>query len=200
MRFGLALMVLGLVAGISALPAFAQQQQQQQQLYQYNGGYTNPTLYNSPGNYTQQSDGGSIYNSGANLQMLPMQQMTAGKNAPSYTYGGQKNASMYNYGSMSGLDPNAAGALSPDQARAIRAQRDAQAQTYQQQYMQTLQQQQNPYAQQAQQMMSAGSQYQGSSFGALYADSDQQKPTKKKVIYKQLNNPLVEPPRLFNID
>ena len=199
MRYILSLAVLGLVAGAGA-PAFAQQQQQQPQSYVYGGQQqNNNSIYNSLGNYRDDINAGAFYNNGANLQMLPMNQMIAGRDAPSYAFGNrQQNQQAGLYGNNGGFG-NAMGGLSPDQARQIRAQRDANAQAYQQQYMDSMQQQQmqnNPYAQQNM----AGSQYQGSQFSQLYAENAEPKPVKKKVIYNELNNPLKEPPRLFNPD
>lgn len=211
MRFGLSVAVLSLVL-VSGLPAHAQQQQQQQQSYVYGGGNTNSApVYNS----TFGAGGGaatgspSIYNSGSSLQMLPMQQMTAGQNAPSYTYRNQgQNAqpyTNYNTGPMA-LNPNAIGSLTADQARMIREQRNLQANAYQEQYMEQLRQRDlnnpylNPNAQQQQQAMNGASQYQGAQFSQLYANSGQPRPVAKpKVLYNELNDPLVEPPRLFNI-
>ncbi len=205
MRFGLSLAVLGALLA-SAMPVHAQQQQQQQPSYVYGGSTPSAPLYNSTGNYTTQTNGGSFYNSGANLQMLPMQQMVAGKNAPSYSYrGGQGQVQPYNYNSAGMLDPSMMGSLSPEQARMARDQRNANAAAYQQQYLEQLRQRDmnNPYAVQQQDpnMMNGASQYQGAQFSQLYANSDQPKPqVKRKVLYNQLNNPLVEPPKLFNTD
>lgn len=211
MRFGLSVAVLSLVL-VSGLPAQAQQQQQQQSSYVYGGGSTNSgPVYNSTvGSAARQTTGNvSIYNSGNALQMLPMQQMAAGQNAPSYTYGHQKQNAQpytnYNSGPMA-LNPNAIGSLSADQARMIREQRNMQANAYQEQYMEQLRQRDlnNPYLNQPQQQqlqaMNGASQYQGAQFSQLYANSGQPKPVvKPKVLYNELNNPLVEPPRLFNI-
>ncbi len=207
MRLVLFMTVFGVSLGGLCLPVMAQVQQQQQQGYVYNGGYNNGgmPLYNAAPSYQSQTTGNSFYNSGANLQMLPMQQMTAGKNAPSYSFGGNRSNQPYAFNPYNGgLDPTAGGALTPDQARAIRAQRNAQAAAYQQEYLDSLRQRDmnNPYAQQ--QLLDqpvAGSMYQGGQFSQLYNENNQPTiPVKRKVLYKQLKNPLVEPPRLFNPD
>ena len=202
MRYILSLAVLGMVAGAGA-PAFAQQQQAQQPSYTYQGQQqnTNP-VFNNLGTYRGDVNNSQFYNSGANLQMLPMQQMIAGQNAPSYAFGNRQQkqqAGLYNNGGGF-LDGGAIGGISPDQANAIRAQRNANAAAYQQQYFESVNQREaQQYAQQQQGM--TGSQYQGSQFNQLYTDNQQPKAAvKKKVIYNELNNPLKEPPRLFNPD
>lgn len=200
MRTILSLAILGILAG--AVPAFAQQQQQQSS-YTYGSQRNNNPVYNSFSDYQDNPnrDGlysQNVYNSGANRQILPLDQMVAGRNAPSYAYGGNQQRTQANlYGNGGGFG-NMSGALSPDQARQLRSQRDANAQAYQQQYMDSLRQQQqnNPYPN----PQMAGSQYQGSQFEQLYAENDEPKPVKRKVLYKQLKNPLKEPPRLFNTD
>lgn len=201
MRFGLPLAVLGFVLASGMSPCFAQTQQQQQQSYVYGGANNNGMpLYNSAQNYRSDTTAGSIYNTGQNLQLLPMQQMVAGKDAPSYAYGGSQKNQPYGFNNNGMLDPTAMGGLSPEQARMIRDQRDARAAAYQQQYLESLQRnpQVGPYTP-GQEM--AGSQYQGSQFSQLYAQNGQPKPpVKRKVLYNQLNNPLVDPPRLFNPD
>jgi len=209
MRFGLSVAVVALMLA-SGLPAHAQQNQQQTS-YVYGGTANTAPVYNSNvGSVSSGTGTTSIYNSGSALQMLPMQRMIAGQNAPSYTYGNQRQGTQpYTNYSMGTLDPNAIGSLTADQARMIREQRNAQANAYQQQYMEQLRQRDlnNPYLnptspelQQMQQQLAGASQYQGGQFAPLYANSGQQKPTvKRKVIYNELNNPLVDPPRLFNI-
>lgn len=197
MRLGLSLAVLGILLGGAATPALAQNQQQQQG-YAYSGNYDyNVPVYNGNSNYSAQTGGNPYFNSGSNLQMLNMQAMVAGKNAPSYNYGGS-DSQPYTMGGFG----NRPGGLSPQEAQAIRAQRDQKAAMYQQQYLESLRQQNmnNPYANVGNQPM-AGSQYQGSQFSQLYAENNQpKKPVKRKVLYNQMNNPLVEPPRLFNPD
>lgn len=199
MRYILSLAVLGLAVS-AGVPAFAQQQQQQPSYtYQSQQQNTNP-IFNNLGTYRDNINNNPYYNSGANLQMLPMQQMIAGKNAPSYAFGNrqqQQQANLYNNGG--GFLDGAMGGISPEQANAIRAQRNANAAAYQQQYFESVNQREaQQYAQQQQGM--AGSQYQGSQFNQLYTDNQQPRPVKKKVIYNELNNPLKEPPRLFNPD
>lgn len=212
MRFGMSAAVLAFVLAYGP-PAHAQQQQQQSS-YVYGGGNTNSVpLYNGvAGSAVRQNAGtASIYNSGTSLQMLPMQQMTSGQPASSYTYNHQRQNAQpytnYNTGPMV-LNPNAMGSLSADQARMIREQRNAQANAYQEQYLEQLRQRDmnNPYLntpqqqQQMQQLANGASPYQGVQFSQLYADSGQRKPVAKpKVLYNELNNPLVEPPRLFNL-
>lgn len=152
--------------------------------------------------YTSQSNGAApIYNNGSNVQPLPMQQMIAGKNAPSYNFNSGSSA----YTAFGSSNPMAnvtsIGSLTPEQDAYIRAQNQTQAQGgYGAQ--QPFGYQQNQYQQPAQ---NGASSYQGNAFSGLYnnpfgttpvADI----PTKKKVVYKERNNPLVDPPRLFNPD
>jgi hypothetical protein len=199
MRYILSLAVLGLAVGAGA-PAFAQQQQGQQPSYVYQGQQqqNNNPVFNNLGTYRENINNNPYYNSGANLQMLPMQQMVAGKNGPSYAFGNrqeQQQNSLYGDGGFGG----GVGGISPQQANALRAQRNANAAAYQQQYFNSVNQREaQQYAQQQQGM--TGSQYQGAQFNQLYTDNQQPKPVKKKVIYNELNNPLKEPPRLFNPD
>lgn len=200
MRYILSLAVLGLAVGAGA-PAYAQQQQAQQPSYVYQGQQqnTNP-VYNNLGTYRPNTTNSPYFNSAANLQMLPMQQMIAGKNAPSYAYGGRQEQQQNGlFGGDGGFLGGGMGGISPEQANAIRAQRNANAAAYQQQYFDSVNQREaQQYAQQQAGMV--GSQYQGSQFNQLYTDNQQPKPVKKKVIYNELNNPLKEPPRLFNPD
>ena len=199
MRYTLSLAVLGFVLG-AGVPAFAQQQQQQPS-YVYQGQQQDTApIYNNLGAYRDNMANSQYYNSGANLRMLPMQQMIAGQNAPSYAFGNrqqQQQNGIYNNGGGF-LDGSVMGGISPEQANAIRAQRNANAAAYQQQYLENARQRQQ--MEYAQQQNMAGSQYQGAQFNQLYAENAEPKPVKKKVIYNQLNNPLVEPPRLFNPD
>lgn len=206
MRFCLSVAVFVSVLA-SGFPVQAQQQQQQRSSYVYSGNYGSGAPVYNGAQGAASGAGTSLYNSGTNLQLLPMQRMIAGQNAPSYTYRGQNQGTQpytnYNAGPLS-LDPSAIGSLTPEQAQLIREQRNAQANAYQQQYLEQLRQRDlnNPYLlQQQEQMMNGSSQYQGSQFSQLYANAGQKKPqVKRKVIYNELNNPLVEPPRLFNPD
>ena len=184
MRLFVSLAVFGLMVS-SALPAMAQQ----------NSGtgtsadYSVP-MYNDAGAayYNNTTGTAPVYNSTA--RPLPLNQMVAGKNAPSYNY--NKTQPYNNFGGdpLAGADLSA---LSPEQARLIRAQRDANAQRAQAEYMATLQQQQqggaaNPYLQGAGQMYNQ------------FAQPTPKAPAKRRVVYKEKNNPLVTPPRLFNPD
>lgn len=196
MRFLLSLAVLGMVMGAGA-PAFAQSTEGQPG-YVYGGNYGNTPLYNS-GGYRGSSTDMSLYNSGANLQMLPLPNQdatVAGKNAPSYSYNhsaaGQPDYSNQQYNS------GALGGLSPEQARGLRMQREANAQAYQQQYLANQRQKQgaNPYAPNN----NGASQYQGAQFNQLYNANQQNKPAvKKKYLYKKPADPLTVPPPLFNV-
>lgn len=194
MRFLLSLAVLG-VALSAGVPAFAQGMEQQQPGYSYGGNYGNAPMYNGGGN--QGSTAGTpLYNSGANLQMLPLpsQNAVAGKNAPSYSY----NHSAANQPSYSNQQLNGGGAvggLSPEQARGLNMQRQAAAQAYQQQYLANRQQQG------ASPNNNNASQYQGAQFNQLYnANQDAKPAVKKKYVYKKPASPLTAPPPLFNVE
>jgi hypothetical protein len=198
MRLKLSVAVLGLLMA-GSLPALAQTNAQQQQPNAYYA--PSAPVYNTGNSvpyYSQQNGTTPIYNNNPNTPTLPMNQMIAGKNAPSYNYNANQ---AYSFNDPTSLAGASLGSLSPEQANMVRAQRDANAQAYQQAYQQQLQDQQN---QQQQMQQSGASQYQGGQFAQLYANAtgQQQKPvsTKKRVIYKEMNNPLVAPPRLFNTD
>ncbi len=174
--------ILGVTLAI-AIPAFAQTNAQNTQTYN-----AQPVYNAAP-----------VYNSGANVQPYSMQQAIAGKNAPSYNY--NPNPQPYNFnatGNQNAYGSNAFGAMTPEQATMLRAQRDAQAQAYQAQYMEQLR------AQQQGGVYSNSSAYQGNAFSQLYnsfGQKDEEKvPTKRRVVYREKNNPLIEPPRLFNPD
>lgn len=179
-----------LTLAICAAPAFAQQQQQNTNyapLYNTNS--------NSPVYYSSNNGTVPIYNNANNTPVRPMEQMIAGKNAPSYDFnksktqpylfGTNQNANAY---TGYGVDPN--------------------LQLQQNQYNY-----QDPYAQQMAQQTGAYnygagmpnnslvdlSKLQGGPFGTQTQDNPQ-RPTKRRVVYKERNNPLVEPPRLFNPD
>ncbi len=186
MKAGLtALSVMGAVISLDLSPAQAQ---------------TNNTLYNTTTGYNNYSSaygtsptGIPLYN--GNAQPLPMQQMIAGRNAPSYNYGGSN--AYTGAGTTSGI-------LSAADAEAIRQQRDMLAQQYQQQYMASLQQG-NPngqYYQQGQQQQPYGQMTQINPLtGQPYAYGQQpQKRVVQRVIYKERNNLSPTPQRLFNPD
>ncbi|PZQ45263.1 MAG: hypothetical protein DI551_07920 [Micavibrio aeruginosavorus] len=170
---------------------------------QNNTGYTGYTYTGTGTGYapiyngqtrSSSTTGNTVYNSG-NVKTLPMQQMIAGKNAPSYNY--NQNVNPYGFGA--GTTSGSIGVMTPEQASMQRAQRDAQAQAYQQQYLQSLQQQRM----QQNGMVPTGLEgYQNGQYGGqqYYGNNmyQQQAPKKKKVIYKQMNNPLTEPSKLFN--
>lgn len=165
---------LALMAGTD--PVLAQNNQQA------NPYYAAPT----GGNYYTNNSGGMVpyYNNSA--QPVP-QAMVAGKNAPSYSY--NRGAQPYNNFNSMG---NTNGApMSPQDAASMRAQRDQQAQLYQQQYYQ-----------QAQNMGQAGM---GGAYNTLQnaVAPQQQQPavkTTKRLVYRESDNPLSTPPRLFNPD
>ena len=130
-----------------------------------------------------------VYNSSASP--LPMDQLIAGKNAPSYNY--NSNIQPYNSGSMSG-SRGAGAPLSPAQVAQMRANRDAQSQQYEQQYLQQA-------AQQAQNVVGPDN-YLGQAYNSVYGQPQQQqpRPTKKRLLYKENDDLMPIPPRLFNPD
>lgn len=142
--------------------------------------------------YTQSGSGVPIYNSGANP--LPMEQMIAGKNAPSYNYNSNK-VQPYNLGGTGSMSSGAGAPLTPDQVAQMRANRNAQAQQYEQHYLQQ--------AQNQLQGVTAPDGYAAQGYNALYGgqqQQQQQRPTKKRLLYKQGEDMMPTPPRLFNID
>lgn len=163
------------LCGLASLPAQAQTTAQQ------------PTYYVVPSGGAANSSG-SLFNQ--NAQPLPLQQMIAGQNAPSYNYGGTQA-----YTGSSSRNTSI-GVMSPAEARAYNQQREANALAYQNQYLASLGQ-----SAMGQQQPTNSSAYQGSAYSKLYANSQEKKvPTKRRVLYKSMNDPLAAPPRLFNID
>lgn len=133
-----------------------------------------------------------FYNNGANAQPFSMEQMIAGKNAPSYNYG--NNGAQQPYGFNNGANMDMSGSLSPAQVEMLRAQRNAAAQNFEAQYLANMQQQMGA---------NGASQYQGNAFSQLYnkaTEDDEPAPKKRRVVYKEKNNPLITPPRLFDPD
>ncbi|PZO80894.1 MAG: hypothetical protein DI626_11140 [Micavibrio aeruginosavorus] len=159
------------------------------------------TTYYTP---SQNGGGAPVYNNGANVQPFPMQQMIAGRNAPSYNFNNGNQAYTgfgTNSNPMSGV--TSIGSLTPQQDAYLRAQQQSQNSgsfgqfgnnTYQQQYYQ--------------QQPNGNAQNQGGAFSGFYNNGNSPfgttptagVPTQKRVVYKERNNPLVDPPRLFNPD
>lgn len=167
MRFVHVLM-MSACAAVASVPAMAQQQ------------------------YYPSANTVPVYNSGASP--LPMDQLIAGKNAPSYNFGsGSNNIQPYNMNGSAGSQ-GAGAPLSPAQVAQMRANRDAQAQQYEQQYMQQA-------AQQAQNATSPDG-YLGQAYNSVYGQpqQQQQRPTKKRLLYKKNDDLMPIPPRLFNPD
>jgi hypothetical protein len=189
MRLFVSLAVLGLA--FAAMPAMAQQTTTQPQVV-----YT--PMYNpSPNSYYQPGVGGSpVYNNGS-AQPYAMNQMIAGKNAPSYNYN-RSNA----YTGFTNTGDPLAGAdlanLTPEQSRYIEQQRLYRVQQEQQAFLQQQQaqlQQQQAWQQSQQQINTMQNLNQG--YNPL---AQQEQPRQRRVIYKERNNPLVTPQRLFNPD
>lgn len=180
MQFKFMALCTGLVLA-SAVPVMAQDTP----IYNMNSG----TSYYA----TQQGGSAPIYNNGTNVPPRALNQMIAGKNAPSYSYGGASGNSAYrNFNSNPMANVTSIGSLTPEQGNYLRAQ---EAREEQERLNQQRQQQQGNYS----------SAYQGSSFSQLYTNAnpfgtkaDTEIVTKKRVVYKEANNPLITPPRLFN--
>lgn len=203
MRLIVSLVVLGLAVSASA-PAMAQQTTTTTSGYGYmqpNGFvpqqpvYTSP-VYNQTSNsyYQPNKTGTPVYNNSSSARPLPLQQMVAGKNAPSYSYGGNQAYSQYGSDPLANMD---IASMSPEQARLVRAQRNARAQQAQADYLASLQGQQPPGG-----MVTNNSSYAQTS-GQIYNQlvaPEKEKPKQRRVVYNEKNNPLVTPPRLFNPD
>lgn len=153
--------------------------------------------------YTNAPNGGGapIYNNGTNVQPFPMQQMIAGRDAPSYNFNGNQAYTGFgaNSNPMSGV--TSIGSLTPQQDAYLRAQQQSQNSGNVGQFGN------NTYQQQYYQQQDGSSAYQGSAFSGLYNNNSPfgttptaGTPTQKRVVYKERNNPLVDPPRLFNPD
>lgn len=200
MRHSLFTVLLG-IAACAALPAAAQNNNNNN-----NGTYTNwqqqqpvyaVPMYVAPNSQqmysAQGANGIPVYNN--NAQPLPVEQLVAGKNAPSYNF---NNNAYTGFGSNSLANVSSIGSLSPEQASALRAQRDAQAAAYERDYLAQLTQSGTGGA-----ASGGSSAYQGSAFSNLYTgnqDQTQKPPVKRRVVYNERNNPLTTPPRLFSID
>jgi hypothetical protein len=194
MRLKLSAVLFGLALS-AAIPAMAQTTTQTT-----NAPYAPyAPVYNTAGNapvYYSATPNGAIpvYNNTNSTPTLPMQQMIAGKNAPSYQFNQQQP-----YGAGGTNWYTGSGAMSPQheaQARAQMQQQQAAANAQQQAYMNSLQQQQN-----AQNISQNGFPDLSVLNKGPFAGSQQpQVPTRRRVIGKEMNNPLKEPPRLFNPD
>ncbi len=157
-------------------------------------------MYVSPnGTQAYGSQGGAVPMYNPNAQPMPMRQMIAGKNAPSYNYNNQAYTG-YNSSGSPLSNVTSMGSLSPQQMQYVQQQQTAQALAYQNEYLASLQQDQGQAQPVQQQAASNSSKYQGKAFSGLYNSNQQKKPSKRKVIYKEMNNPLQTPPRLFNPD
>lgn len=132
-----------------------------------------------------QSGGAPVYNNQG--QPLPMDQLIAGKNAPSYNYNAPKpyNLNPTTYGN---------GVMSAEQVEQARAARNARAQQYAQEYMQ--QANESQFGQQAQQSIGGAA----NAYGNYTGQQQPQKPKKKRLITREQDQILQTPPRLFNID
>lgn len=188
MRLKLPLFVLGLAAFASA-PAMAQNNASTTPYY--NTTSTTPTYY-----ATTPTGAVPVYNNLNTTPIMPMDQMVAGKNAPSYNYNNPTGVQPYNFGTGAG-NVSGQAAMSAEQ----------QAQMYQQQLLNQQQQQQYANGQTGPMGVSTtqGSlqnltQFANSPFGTNTQGTAAAVPKQRKVIYKELNNPLKEPARLFNPD
>lgn len=189
MRYILSIAALALIAA-APLPAAAQNNTGTTTGYQQQ--YMVP-MYLAPNTaaYGTQNGTTPVYNNAG--QPLPLNQMVAGRDAPSYNYNNNAYTG-FNANPLSNI--TSVGSLTPQQSQMMAAQRDAQAAAYQNEYIAQLQRNMAPPAD-----ATGSSAYQGSAFNQLYTGNQQQRPpTKRRVSYNQRNNPLATPPRLFNPD
>lgn len=146
--------------------------------------------------YAPQGATGAIpfYNNTA--QPLPMDQLVAGKNAPSYNY--RNNTQPYNLSPQRGGDGTMTGA----QFEQLRSGRDQRAQQYENEYLQRL-------ADRDAALNGSGQGAAGTAQGylnnaqSLYNGNGQkqdQPKRKKRLVYREDANPLATPPRLFDPD
>lgn len=175
MRLLYILGLAGIMSGGFAGAAFAQQ-----------GGsnYLYAPQTGSTGYATGTTGAVPFYNNTA--RPLPMDQMIAGKNAPSYTYKNQIQP--YNLGTQSMGD----GTMSAEDFMRARSSRDQRAQQYENEYLQRLAARDaalnNPATGQA------GAQ-------AYNGGGQQAQPKRKKrLVYREDANPLAAPPLLFDPD
>lgn len=185
MRFFHVLGVAGLVLSGFSVPAMAQQSGK-------SGSYLYVPSTGATG-YAPRGASGAVpfYNNTA--QPLPMDQLVAGKNAPSYNYRNQVQP--YNLGPQRGGE----GTMTAEQFEQMRSSRDQRAQQYENEYLQRLADRDAA--------LNTGNQQAGGAGQGTYASGTQAynnvqpAPKKKKrLVYREDANPLAAPPRLFNPD
>lgn len=145
--------------------------------------YHSVPMYNGMTGVPQYQTGvyGAPFYNNASPMPLPLNQMTAGVNAPSYNYDGAQPYTGFTGGDpMAGMDY---ANLTSEQRGMIDQQAAARAMQEQAFYA-------NQMAQQGQ--INGGNQ--------MFGGNQEQEPVRRRVVYKEKNNPLVTPPRLFNPD
>ena len=194
MRVGLIL--VGLMIAAVASPAFAQNNAGAQSPYGATTmiqPYAAPQLFVAPGGAPTANP---YFNTQA--QPMPMEQMVAGRNAPSYDFGGNTNAFTGFGGGANTGGYVSNGIMTPEQAQLFNRQREAAALAAQNEYLANLQQQAQ-MQQQQQQMVAPMTQQQNFS-APFFGGQQQAAPVQRRVVYRERNNPLATPPRLFNPD
>lgn len=187
MRLLASLAVLGIMVAASA-PAWAQNNQTTQT---YTSRTNSAPMYNGGNVYYNNNGNVPVYNNTG--RPLPMEQLVAGKNAPSYTSPGNAYTGFSGYTSNPLQNMNPA-AMTPEQSRLISAQREAMQADYLTN-LQRLQEDLNRQALATQQQKAYGTPY--NQYGGQV---QQTAPVQRRVVYKEKNNPLSTPPRLFNPD
>lgn len=171
MRFGSTLMV----AGLALLAATSAQAQTSYQAVTPSGGY----VYTGP----DVSSYSPIYNT--NAQPLSMEQAIKGKNAPSYSFKNSKQP--YNFGTTDAKR----GPMTSEEASRMRMLRDQQA---------ILEEEKRAAIINAQNAAPAQQGYNNLTQFLPGGQQQQQRPTKKRLVYREDADPLRAPPRLFNPD
>ncbi len=187
MRFGNLAGFIGFWAAFSVLP-FAEvsaQNTQTQYIPLYNATPSSQTYYAPTNNGSV-----PVYNNAANTPSLPLEQMVAGKNAPSYNY--NQTTQPYTFGAGTS-GPNA---FTAEQEAQVQAQYQAQLQA-QQQYINSLYQQNPAGGQPGAAAVANG--LTGGIFGTTPSDQAAA-PKQRRLVYRERNNPLSAPPLLFNPD
>lgn len=182
MRLKFSAMVFGIATyGFFPAPVMAQTQN------------TYVPLYNTAGTpyYSATQGGVPVYNNNPNAPILPMDQMVAGKNAPSYDY--NQTSQAYTFGATTNGSGTSQAALTPQQQAQLEAQYQAQLQA-QQAYLNSIAQQQT-----GNDGLLTGGPFGTAPVGDTGA-SGQAATKQRRVVYRDINNPLSAPPRLFNPD